>query len=82
MEVFATDEEVTTVVVAGLLTVSPFVRVAVPPPGDGLVTDTLRGPTVAPEPIVILAVSLMLLVTVTVLTVIFAPKSTLVTPLR
>ena len=81
MEVFATDEEVTTVVVTGLLTVKPFVRVAVPPPGAGLVIDTLRGPTVAPDPIVILAVSLILLFTVTLLTVMFAPKLTVVTPL-
>ena len=73
--------EATVVVVAGLLTVKPLVRVAVPPPGAGLVTDTLRGPTVAPDPIVIWAVSLMLLFTVTVLTVMFAPKLTVVTPL-
>ena len=41
----------------------------------------MRAPTVAPDPIVILAVSLMLLFTVVVLTVMFGPKLTLVTPL-
>ena len=71
----------TTVVVTGLLTVKPFVRVAVPPPGAGLVADTLREPTVAPDPIVILEVSLMLLFTVTLLIVMFAPKFTVVMPL-
>ena len=75
------DDEVTTVVVAGLLTVKPFVRVAVPPPGAGLVTETLRAPTVALDVIVILAVSLTLLFTVTLLTVMFMPKLTVVTPL-
>ena len=81
MEVFATDEDVTTVVVAGLLTVNPFVRVAVPPPGAGLVTETLRAPTAAPAPIVIFAVILMLLFTVVVFTVMLGPKFTELTPL-
>ena len=44
-----TEEEVTTVVVAGLLTVKPLVSVAVPPPGIGFATETLRGPTAAPD---------------------------------
>ena len=71
----------TVVVVAGLLTVKPLASVAVPPPGAGLVTETLRAPVVAPDPIVIFAVRLVPLFTVTVLTVMFAPKLTVVTPL-
>ena len=71
----------TVVLVVVLLTVNAFVRVAVPPPGAGLVTETLRAPIVAPDPIVIFAVRLVLLFTVTVLTVMFVPKLTVVTPL-
>ena len=76
-----TEDEVTTVVVAGLLTVKPLVRVAVPPPGAGLVTETLRAPTAAPDPILMFAVILMLLFTVTVFTVMLGPKLTELTPL-
>ena len=76
-------EEATEVLVltVGLLTVNPFVRVAVPPPGAGFVTETLRGPVAAPDPIVTFAVRFVPLFTVTVLTVMFAPKLTVVTPL-
>ena len=74
------SDESRVVVVAGLLIVNAFVKLAVPPPGAGFVTDTLRAPTAAPDPIVMLAVILMLLFTVTVLTVMFAPKFTVVTP--
>src|SRR4051812_15483520 len=53
---------------AGLLTVKPFVSVAVPPPGLALVTDTFRVPVAAVEPIVMLAVIWVELSTVVVLT--------------
>ena len=75
------SDESRVVVVTGLLTVKPFVRVAVPPPGAGLVTDTLRGPTAAPDPIVMLAVILIPLFTVIVFTVMLGPKLTELTPL-
>jgi hypothetical protein len=61
-------------------TVNPFVRVAVPPPGAAFVTDTFLAPVVAAPPIVIFAVSVSAAWTVTVLTVMFAPKLTVVTP--
>ena len=74
------SDEPRVVVVAGLLTVKPFTRVAVPPPGVGLVAETLRAPTAAPAPIVIFAVILMLLFTVVVFTVMLGPKFTELTP--
>jgi len=80
VEVFSGDEEVTDVAVAGLLTVNPFVRVAVPPPGVLFVTDTFRAPTVAFEAIVMLAVICVELSTVVEFAVIFVPKFTELTP--
>src|SRR3954453_8050006 len=82
VEVFAADEELTTVVVAGLFTVKAFVSVAVPPPGAPLVTDTLRGPTAAFAAIVTLAVICDPLSTVNVLTAMLEPRLTVVTPAR
>ena len=58
---------------------NPSVRVAVPPPGAALVTDTSRGPGNAAAPIVIFAVILVLLLTVE-FTVMSDPKLTELTP--
>ena len=46
-------------------TVKPFAKVAVPPPGAALVTETSRGPNGAKERIVILAVICVALLTTT-----------------
>jgi len=61
-----------------LLTVKRLtnVPVALPPPEPGLVTDTLRTPVAALDPIVMFATICVLLLTVVVLTVMFEPKLT------
>lgn len=59
----------------------PFVRVAVPPPGAALVTDTFRAPVAAVPAIVMLAVIFVLLLTVVEFTVMSDPKLTELTPL-
>lgn len=59
----------------------PFVRVAVPPPGAALVTDTFRAPVTAVPAIVMLAVICVLLPTVVEFTVMSNPKLTELTPL-
>lgn len=53
---------------------------AVPPPGAGLVTDTVRAPSTAPAAMVICAVSDAAFVTETDVTVIPLPKATVVRP--
>ncbi len=65
---------------AGFCTVKLPAKVAVPPPGAALVTETSRAPVAAPAAMVILAVIWVALSTVVVLTVILAPKFTLETP--
>ncbi len=50
------SDKLTLVVVLRLLTVNSFVSVAVPPPGVGLLTETLRGPVAAPAAMVTLVV--------------------------
>ena len=55
-------------------------RVAVPPPGPGFVTDTARGPSVAVDAMVMLAVIWTPLFTVTLLTAMSEPKLTVVAP--
>lgn len=75
------SDEVRAVVVAGLFTVNAFVSDAVPPPGALFVTETVRAPGVAPDPIVMFAVICVALFTVVVFTVMFAPKLTELTPL-
>jgi len=57
-------------------TVKPFGNVAVPPPGGVLVTETLRALSAALEPMVILAVICVVLLTMVELTVTSAPKLT------
>src|SRR5262245_7523269 len=63
---------------AGAETVNPFLSVAPPPPVAALVTNTSRGPVVAPAATASLAVSVVVFVTASWLTVIPAPKSTVV----
>ena len=62
----------------GLLTVTPPVNIAVPPPGKGFVTVTSREPPIANDEIDIAALSCVGLFTVTVFTVIPAPTLTVV----
>jgi hypothetical protein len=71
-------KQLTEAEVVRLLTVKPFVKVpvALPPPEPGLVTETLRAPIAAPEPIVMFATICVLLLTVVVFTVMFEPKLT------
>ena len=57
-------------------TVNPPARVAVPPPGVGLVTETSLGPGAAAPPIVMFAVICVALSTVVKFTVMFGPKLT------
>ena len=64
-----------------MFTVNPLVNVAVPPPGAALVTLTFRAPVAAVAPIVIFVLIVELLNNTVELIVIFAPKSTELTPL-
>ena len=64
------------------VTVKAPVRLAVPPPGAGFVTETVCPVSEAVEEIVILAVIWVPLFTVTLFTVMSGPKLTVVTPLR
>ena len=63
------------------MTLNIFDLDAVPPPGAGFVTDTVRAPSAAPEPIVIWAIREAEFVTETDVTVIPSPKETVVRPL-
>jgi hypothetical protein len=65
--------------VAGLLTVNPPLRVAVPPTGAGLVTETLCAPIEAVDGIVMFAISWVWLFTVIVFTVMSDPRLAVVT---
>lgn len=67
---------------AGLFTVKPFVKVALPPPGSGFVTVTSRAPSAAVAAIVIFAVSCVAESMVVVFTVMSLPKLTVVAPPR
>jgi len=62
-------------------TVKPFAKVAVPPPGAALVTETFRGPSAALMPMVIVAPIWIGLLTDIESTVMSAPKFSELTPL-